>query len=366
MCMFRSVSMFKPSFTSAMKQDKKPITRGLDYSTDALANAEPKNSAEAYVLKRIPTTINHVDEFIKTSGKEFSEQDREDMIQEAILANLEKTKQPNYSQMRNRAATHTSAEKHALNQSQKQINKQDLVEPITQIESEPTCTIEDNLAQSSGFENASDLISDVLSKVSPRSEMIIRERYGFDGKCATQKEIAKQFKVSTSAAHEYERKAHWNLRRDGKDRMLSNQIHEAPNGGIYSFNASIEEVKNGRFDKFNFRYRPARANADNANEPNTCFINNMNNILDSEYVDGVYKPKVSESPSDSEENDVSKTESKESDGTIIQYGKNGLPERKIFPDGMELRYNEEGKIVLCVSPSGLTFGVDASGYIVET
>ena len=74
---------------------QKPILHGLNYTTQALSEAVANDDIQARTIKYIPQAIEQVDEFIKRNAVEVSKTDRDDMIQEAILAFFQKARKLN-------------------------------------------------------------------------------------------------------------------------------------------------------------------------------------------------------------------------------------------------------------------------------
>ena len=223
------VNAIKPQINNPQK----PITRGLDYSTDTLKEASETNPDYAYVIKHIPRTIKNVDEFIRSSGKEVSIEDREDMIQEAILASLEKTKLPNYSQLSNPTAAHNNAENSRLKQVQKEMEKQN---PIASLPETPrTYTMEDCIAEVSGSKSVRRVINHIVSTLPLREEAIIRDRYGLDGDDpCTYKELSPKYGITPSAISHIEDKALMHLRYPTRANILKQEIFVSPNATLYS------------------------------------------------------------------------------------------------------------------------------------
>lgn len=225
-----------------INRTQKPITRGLDYTVETLKDAVVSNPDEAYVVKYIPRIIKNVDEFIKSSGKTVTPEDREDMIQEAILASLEKTKVPNYSQLANRSAAHNSAECSRLKQVQKNMEKQN---PITVLPKVPsTCTMEESIAQVNGRESVKKVIDDVLETLPMREEAIIRARFGLDGdEPCTLQQLSQQYGTTSEAIRNLENKGLTRLRHPSRTGILKREIFVAPNGALYSLKTSEKSAE---------------------------------------------------------------------------------------------------------------------------
>lgn len=220
-------------FEPQARKNQKPITRGLDYTAETLKEAVVSNPNEAYVVKHIPRTIKNVDEFIRSSGLEVTPEDREDMIQEAILASLEKSKKPNYSQLANRIAAHNLAEKTSLKRVQKKIEEQNLIADLPQKPS--TYTIGDSIAEVRGTQPVKKVMDEFLSRLPLIDEHIIRSRYCFNGdEPCTYKQLSLQLGVHPNTISSMEDRALMRLRHPSRRRIIRDYLFETPNGNLYS------------------------------------------------------------------------------------------------------------------------------------
>lgn len=221
-----------PNFTYQDKYQNVK-TEGFSYSDDAINSAVVTNPNDAYVVKHITKTIEHVDKFIKNSGKAVSPEDREDMIQEAILANLEKTKKENYENSSNRTAVHDRAEIGSLNKMQKYIDKNSEAESFETLDE--TYTLDDLIAEKRGSDSLKPVFEDVLETLTPRESYVIRQKYGIgDMEPKTNAQIARDFNVSPEQIRQIETKALKRLRHPSRTINLKNEIFVAPNGTLYS------------------------------------------------------------------------------------------------------------------------------------
>ena len=223
---------FSPSFASQIKENRKPITRGLDYSSETIKNAEVDAEGDIYVVNRIPRTISNVDRFIKSSGKEVSIEDREDMIQEAILANLEKARKPEFSKSDRQVETIFKTERAAAQNVQKEQERQEEIKTLFPDES---CTIEDCIANIDGEKSTEFVIRNALNTLWPREEEVIKLRYAIDGgQPLTYAEIGKMFNISDSRAQQIHNMGARRLRHHTRRSYLQRHIFRAPNGKLYS------------------------------------------------------------------------------------------------------------------------------------
>lgn len=230
---------------SQVKKFHKPITQGLNYTSQVLKDATVKNSGEDYVVKHIPKIIESVDEFIKSSGKPVSSFDREDLIQEAILASFEKTKKENYSEFVNHSAVHKQAVSTRLAQIEKSMDSQ--VQNLSLSSLNDVYTMDDAIAQVNGVESVNAVLKKVLYTLPIREDAIIRARYGLDtGKIATLEELSKRYNISKGRVRHIEKKALKRLRHPSRARVLRNEIFVTPNGTIYSLNktANSNRIRN--------------------------------------------------------------------------------------------------------------------------
>lgn len=182
---------------------QKPPVTGIYYGEDVLNEALLQNNTlkETRILKRIPLILAKVDEYVQENCPNMTNEDKQDLIHDVILKDLEAVARYNLSEKRNLSSYLQKLEKDELKIKNRQ-NKQDrdMFVPLQAEIEDLNVDCEKMLTQL----DLQSVLNEVLdSFFNTKNAMVIKKYYGLEGEFPhTFKQIADEMHCSGARIHE--------------------------------------------------------------------------------------------------------------------------------------------------------------------